>query len=190
MSEGSCHRLQDRRRRQGNDFRDDRQFRASRDVPLQTRLAARITTTLQLTSHLRQPKMRFQSLFLASILASISLVAGDALQKWTEIASKSRSNVLRLDETTFDQLITPERNYTSISTSYQMWKLIILVALTALQPQYQCALCREFDPEFATVAESWRRAHPQSDGVFFGKVDFPEGRPIFVRVIVSYCERC
>jgi OST3 / OST6 family, transporter family len=135
------------------------------------------------SSHLQDQKMRFPSLFLTSILASISLVAGDALQKWTEIASKSRSNVIRLDETTFDQLITTERNYTSISTSYQMWKLIVLVALTALQPQYQCALCREFDPEFATVAESWRRAHPQSDGVFFGKVDFPEGRPIFVRVL-------
>jgi len=59
--------------------------------------------------------MLFRSLFLTSILASISLVAGDALQKWTEIASKARSNVIRLDEQTFDQLITAERNYTAIS---------------------------------------------------------------------------
>lgn len=59
--------------------------------------------------------MYFQSIFLTSVLTLISLVAGDALQKWTEIASKSPSNVIRLDETTFDQLITTERNYTTIS---------------------------------------------------------------------------
>src|SRR5271168_4284322 len=116
-----------------------------------TRLAARIATTFP--PIFKAKTMRFQSLFLTSIVASISLVAGDALQKWTEIASNSRSNVIKLDETTFDQLITTERNYTSISTSHPIWKLIVLVALTALQPQFQCALCREFDPEFETVAE-------------------------------------
>jgi hypothetical protein len=62
--------------------------------------------------------MRFPGLFLASILVSISLVAGDTLQKWTGIASKAKSNVIRLDEQTFDQLITTERNYTAISTIY------------------------------------------------------------------------
>src|SRR5277367_2735118 len=43
-------------------------------------------------------------------------------------------------------------------------------------------MCREFDPGFSVVAESWRKAHPQSDGVFFAKIDFAEGRAIFVRV--------
>lgn len=44
-------------------------------------------------------------------------------------------------------------------------------------------MCREFDPEFATVAQSWKKAHPKSDGVFFAKLDFAEGRPIFMRVL-------
>jgi len=44
-------------------------------------------------------------------------------------------------------------------------------------------MCREFDPEFAAVAQSWKRAHPQSDRVFFAKLDFAEGRPIFMRVL-------
>ena len=56
------------------------------------------------------------------------------------------------------------------------------VQLTALGAQYQCAMCREFDPEFNIVAQSWRRAHPHSDGVFFAKLDFAEGREIFMRV--------
>jgi len=59
------------------------------------------------------------------------------------------------------------------------------VVLTALAAQYQCSLCREFDPEFTTVALSWRRAHPQSDNVFFAKLDFADGRPIFTRVSSS-----
>lgn len=54
--------------------------------------------------------------------------------------------------------------------------------LTALAPQYQCSLCREFDPEYHTVAQSWKRAHPDMAGVFFTKLDFGEGRPIFMRV--------
>jgi hypothetical protein len=63
--------------------------------------------------------MRFESLLLASIFSLVSLVAGDVLEKWTEVASRSRSNVIRLDEHTFDQLITTERNYTTIGYPYQ-----------------------------------------------------------------------
>ena len=51
--------------------------------------------------------------------------------------------------------------------------------------QFQCAMCREFEPEFAVVAQSWRKVHPKSDGVFFAKLDFAEGRQIFMRVCVS-----
>jgi oligosaccharyltransferase complex subunit gamma len=63
------------------------------------------------------------------------------------------------------------------------------VTLTALKPQYQCILCREFDPEFTIVAKSWRTAHPQSDGVFFAKLDVVDGRPIFLKVFFSFSFR-
>jgi len=62
----------------------------------------------------------------------------------------------------------------------------ILVQLTALGAQYQCAMCRDFDPEFAVVAQSWRKAHPRSDGVFFATLDFAEGRQIFMRVCLRF----
>jgi len=61
--------------------------------------------------------MRIQRGLLTTILGLVSLVGADSLQKWTEIASKSRSNVIRLNEQTFDQLVTAERNYTAISPS-------------------------------------------------------------------------
>jgi hypothetical protein len=60
--------------------------------------------------------MRFQNLFFASILSSISIVAAGALESWTKVAQQSSMNVIKLDDQTFDQLITPERNYTSIGT--------------------------------------------------------------------------
>ena len=32
------------------------------------------------------------------------------------------------------------------------------------------------------MAQSWKKAHPDSDGVFFAKLDLTEGKPIFLRV--------
>lgn len=59
--------------------------------------------------------MLFQRPLLTLLVGLLSVVRGDSLEKWTEIASKSRSNVIRLNEQTFDQLVTAERNYTAIS---------------------------------------------------------------------------
>ena len=127
--------------------------------------------------------MRFQFLFLVSIFTSISLVAGDVLQKWTDVASRSSSNVIRLDENSFDQLIPTERNYTVVGILPFCSVADVQVTLTAMGGQYQCLLCREFDPEFAIVAKSWRKAHPDSDAVFFAKLDLGEGRSVFVKVL-------
>ena len=121
------------------------------------------------------PTMRPQfPITLISLLISLilSVTAEDAVSRWSNLAAKSSTNVIRLDDTNFDEIITTERNYT------------VIVALTALAPVYQCALCREFDPAFSTVALSWRKAHPHSDNVFFAKLDFANGRPIFVRVLI------
>jgi len=114
--------------------------------------------------------MHFRSLFLTSILSTISVaVAADARDTWTDVALQSSSNVVKLNDQNFDQLITPDRNYTSI------------IVLTALAPQFGCSLCRDFDPEFAIVAQSWKSAYPSLDGVIFAKLDFAEGKPIFQR---------
>lgn len=58
--------------------------------------------------------MRFQAVFLTVVAALLSIAAADALQKWTDVASKARSNVIRLDADTFDQLVSPDRNYSTI----------------------------------------------------------------------------
>ena len=62
-------------------------------------------------------KMRLQQVLLASVLTFISfVVAGDA-DRWTTVAQKTRTNVIVLNDQTFDELITTERNYTSVGKS-------------------------------------------------------------------------
>jgi len=65
-------------------------------------------------------KMRLHSpILLCSLLLFLllSLVAADSLQKWTDIALKSKSGVIRLNDQTFDQLISEDRDYTVVGTS-------------------------------------------------------------------------
>jgi hypothetical protein len=61
--------------------------------------------------------MRFQKVFLTSLLPIISAVTATSLDAWTEIALQASSNVVKLNDKNFDQLITPERNYTSVSAT-------------------------------------------------------------------------
>lgn len=53
-------------------------------------------------------------LFCLAIVLSLVAADEDALQKWTDMAIKSRSGVINLNDKTFDQIITKERNYTTI----------------------------------------------------------------------------
>ena len=58
--------------------------------------------------------MRLQSALLASILFLVSfVVAGDA-DRWAKVAQKTRTNVIVLNDQTFDEMITTERNYTTV----------------------------------------------------------------------------
>lgn len=83
-----------------------------------------------------------------------------------------------------------QKEITPQSVFPQDLQSLYAVTLTALAAQYQCSMCREFDPEFAIVAQSWKRAHPQSDGVFFAKLDFGEGRSVFTRVTTPNSRLC
>lgn len=70
-------------------------------------------------SHTTRPTMRLQGVFIAVITTLLSIAAADTLQKWTDIASKAKSNVIRLDHETFDQIVGTDRNYTAISINLQ-----------------------------------------------------------------------
>ena len=58
------------------------------------------------------------------------------------------------------------------------------MVLTAVQPQFQCSACREFDPEYRAIAKTWLQDHPGNDGVYFTSLDFADGRNTFQKVCV------
>ncbi|XP_064636423.1 tumor suppressor candidate 3-like isoform X2 [Lineus longissimus] len=55
----------------------------------------------------------------------------------------------------------------------------VILMLTALQPQRQCAVCRQANEEFQIVANSWRYSQQYSNQLFFAMVDYDEGPDVF-----------
>jgi hypothetical protein len=60
--------------------------------------------------------MRLQQILLASVLTFVSFVLAQDAERWASVAQKTRTNVIVLNDQTFDELITAERNYTSVGT--------------------------------------------------------------------------
>ncbi|CAH1777998.1 unnamed protein product [Owenia fusiformis] len=80
----------------------------------------------------------------------------------------SRKSVIRLNGDKFRMYLksTP-RNYS------------VVLMLTALQPQRQCAVCKQANDEFTIIANSWRYSNQFSNKLFFAMVDFDEGQDVF-----------
>lgn len=81
---------------------------------------------------------------------------------------KSNNGLIKLTDSNFDKLTKGNRDHYAV------------VLLTALNPQFNCAFCKEFDPEFTLLAKSWQQ-RKISDGpeVYFGHLDFDNGKETF-----------
>jgi len=91
----------------------------------------------------------------------------DKVKALTDLSLK-RSAVLRFNGDKFRQYVrSAPRNYS------------IVLLLTALSPQRQCAICRQAHDEFDIVASSYRYEHFYSKKIFFAEVDFDEGSDVF-----------
>ncbi|KXJ15801.1 tumor suppressor candidate 3 [Exaiptasia diaphana] len=55
----------------------------------------------------------------------------------------------------------------------------VILMLTALAPNRQCAICREANNEYQILANSWRYSQQYSNKLFFAMVDFDEGPDVF-----------
>ena len=80
---------------------------------------------------------------------------------------KSKNGYIELNDSSFRKLTKGAREHYSV------------VLLTALNPQFDCAFCQEFDPEFKTLASSWERVSKNAPEVYFGHLDFDAGKEIF-----------
>ncbi|XP_065124109.1 dolichyl-diphosphooligosaccharide--protein glycosyltransferase subunit MAGT1 [Paramisgurnus dabryanus] len=85
------------------------------------------------------------------------------MMEWT-----GKRAVVRLNGDKFRRLVrAPPRNYS------------VIIMFTALQPQRQCAVCRQADEEYQILANSWRYSNSFTNRIFFAMVDFDEGSDVF-----------
>ncbi|TWU71673.1 oligosaccharyl transferase subunit ost3/OST6 [Metarhizium rileyi] len=114
--------------------------------------------------------------FLSLTVSACALVAGAfAAEKSTEerFIQFSRlarlSTPLQLNDASYKSMTSAPRDYS------------VAVVLTAQESRFGCQLCREFKPEWDLVAQSWARGDKRQESrLFFGVLDFTEGRDTFV----------
>ncbi|KAI9313281.1 hypothetical protein BX666DRAFT_764038 [Dichotomocladium elegans] len=116
--------------------------------------------------------MKRSILLLAVVLLQclgFALAQTDAkTQRLADLAKKNKG-IVKLTSNTFSQYTEGKRNYG------------IVVLLTALDDNFNCIPCREFDPEFKLVAASFQKTkNPNS--VFFGHLDFKDGQAIYQKL--------
>ncbi|KAF9978292.1 oligosaccharyl transferase subunit ost3/OST6 [Mortierella antarctica] len=80
-------------------------------------------------------------------------------------AAKTKS-IIELDTNAFEEVMAKPRNYSMV------------VLFTAISPEFNCAPCLNFDPEYKLVAAGWSRLADKSQ-LFFGVLDFKVGQAIF-----------
>ena len=90
---------------------------------------------------------------------------GERVQQLVDLSLKRP--VIRLNGEKFKSYIGTKslpRNYSFV------------VMMTALSPQRQCQICRQASDEFNIVANSWRYSPLFSSKLFFGVIDYDEGK--------------
>lgn len=118
--------------------------------------------------------------YILSLLAIQHIVSGaaaaaaaggdDKFAKLQQLSARSKSGVLQLTNTLYDDITTAPRNYTAV------------VLLTALDAKFGCMLCKEIQPEYELLARSWQAQHKKGDGLVFSMLDFAKGRETFMKV--------
>ena len=111
------------------------------------------------------------SLLAVSPLAFAAAPATDAkLERFSKLAANSNGGLIQLTDSLFTAITTAPRSYTAA------------VLFTALDKKYNCAMCKDFQPEYELLARSWRNAAKGEDGLYFGVLDFDNGRDTFMKV--------
>lgn len=113
--------------------------------------------------------------FTSLLSLTVAQKAANKYQTFADLASSSKGakGVVLLNDQLFGDLTGPHRNFTSV------------VLFTALDNRFGCVLCRDFQPEFDVLGNSWHKEHPKSDGLFFGVLDFSVGKQTFQRLGMS-----
>lgn len=114
-------------------------------------------------------KLSLLVLFVA--LLNISRVCGRSRFEEYHAASLS-STPIKLDDNSYEDLTSTKRDYTTV------------VLLTAQDARFGCQLCRDFEPEWGVIAQSWIKGDRRGGKrVLYGTLDFADGKETFQKVI-------
>ena len=97
--------------------------------------------------------------------------SGTKLQQITDLAASSPSNMITLDDSTYDYFAIQRPR------GYQM-----VVYLTASAARFKCKVCKQLEKDFATVASAYSesiKAKGEEPNVFFIKLDFNDNPKVF-----------
>ncbi|WVO14155.1 hypothetical protein L204_101786 [Cryptococcus depauperatus] len=93
---------------------------------------------------------------------------------WPSLAAKARDGAIKLNTQSYHDLLALDREYS------------VTILLTALPAQFKCEPCRQFDPAFSHVSDSWARLpKAQRDQHFFARLDFADGQEIYSQLGLS-----
>ena len=120
----------------------------------------------------RPGTMKFISLVVSFIcLATSSIAASDKLQKFQSL---SHTRSIALNESLYDELTSKPRDY------------YVAIVFTATDARFGCILCREFQPEWELIVQTWNKGRkPEGLDLVFGTLDFLNGRSIFQRLMLQ-----
>lgn len=108
--------------------------------------------------------------FLCLLLLNLTEVHGRS--KFEEYHTASLSTTpLKLNDASYGNLTSTARNYTTV------------VLLTAQDVRFGCQLCRDFEPEWDVIANSWIKGDRNGrTRVLYGTLDFADGKETFQKV--------
>lgn len=123
--------------------------------------------------------MRWFKLLTASLLPFVALAAKKSTgDRFDDARAKSLSTgrSLKLNDASYAQLTKSPRDYG------------VAVLLTALETRFGCGLCREFQPEWELLTNSWMKGDREGKSrVVFGTLDFVDGKNVFQSVWPPNC---
>lgn len=92
----------------------------------------------------------------------------DRVQQITELALKSRGNMVTLDDSTYQYYATATpRPYS------------LIVFMTAAHPKFKCSICKQIDHEMSLVAQAYSKQSKDDQKVFFVRLDYESAPKTF-----------
>lgn len=112
--------------------------------------------------------MKFQIL-LTALLCSVNAVFASSKLTFQDISQLP--SPIELDDSVYEDITSQPRDYH------------VAILLTALEARYGCELCREFQPEWDVIVNSWNKGNQDETKLVFGSLDFSQGKSTFQKVL-------